>query len=146
MCSTRLAGNAGPKKSPKIQHLCTIAQLSRAISSQLRHIATIRKKLLKQHCLPHMSSRYGELRPTSSEIGPVVCGTPTNFNGFRVLAALLHGILVVGVSQTLRRWTEGTTYTRQGGHHVGHWPTFLVLEAVDRYADFACTQHFAASL
>jgi len=29
-------------------------------------------------------------------------GTPANFNGFRVLAALLHGNLVVGVSQILR--------------------------------------------
>jgi len=44
----------------------------------------------------------------------------------RVLAVLLHGTLVVGVSQTLRHWTEGATYIRQGGHHVGHWPTFLV--------------------
>jgi len=42
------------------------------------------------------------------------------------LVALLHGTLVVGVSQTLRRWTEGATYIRQGDHHVGHWPTFLV--------------------
>jgi len=32
----------------------------------------------------------------------------------------------VCVSQTLRLWTEGTTYIRQGDHHVGHWPTFLV--------------------
>jgi len=32
--------------------------------------------------------------------------------------------LVVGVSQTLRRWTEGATYVRHGDHHVGHWPTF----------------------
>jgi len=55
-------------------------------------------------------------------------GTPANFNGFRILAALLHGTLVVGVSQTLlRHWTEGATYIRQGGHHVGHWPTFLVM-------------------
>jgi len=30
----------------------------------------------------------------AAEIGPVVWGTPPNFNGFRVLAALLHGILV----------------------------------------------------
>jgi len=30
----------------------------------------------------------------------------------------------MGVSQTLRRWTEGATYIRQVGHHVGHWPTF----------------------
>ena len=65
--------------------------------------------------------------PLSAEIGPVVWGTPANFNGFGVLAALLHSILVVGISQTLRRWTEGAIYIRQGGHHVGHWPTFLVI-------------------
>jgi len=28
----------------------------------------------------------------TAEIDPVVCGTPANFNRFRVLAALLHGI------------------------------------------------------
>jgi len=41
--------------------------------------------------------------PLVAEIGPVVWGTPANFNGFRVLAVLLHGTVVVGVSQTLRR-------------------------------------------
>jgi len=41
--------------------------------------------------------------PLAAEIGPVVWGTPANFNGFRVLAALLHGTQVLGVSQTLRR-------------------------------------------
>jgi len=55
-----------------------------------------------------------------------VWGTPSNFNGFRALAVLLHGTLVVGVSQTLRHSTEGATSIWQGGHHVGHWPTFLV--------------------
>jgi len=53
-----------------------------------------------------------------------------NFNRFRVLAALLHGTLVVGVSQTWRRRTEGATYIWQGGHHVGRWPTFLVLKII----------------
>ena len=43
---------------------------------------------------------FGKL---AAEIVSLVWGTPENFNGFRVLAALLHGILVVGVSQTLRR-------------------------------------------
>jgi len=38
----------------------------------------------------------------TAEIRWRVWGTPSNFNGFRVLAALLHGTLVVGVSQTLR--------------------------------------------
>jgi len=41
--------------------------------------------------------------PLAAEIGPVLWGTPVNFNGFRVLAALLHGSQVVGVGQTLRR-------------------------------------------
>ena len=35
-----------------------------------------------------------------------VWGTRAHFNQLRVLAALLHGTLVVGVSQTLQRWTE----------------------------------------
>jgi len=63
--------------------------------------------------------------PLAAEIDPVVCGDPANFNGFRVLAALLHGTPALGVSQTSRRWTEGATYIRQGGHHIGHWPNFL---------------------
>jgi len=50
-----------PKKSPKIRHLGTIAQFSRAISSQLKHISTIGKKLIKQRYL-QMSSQYGERR------------------------------------------------------------------------------------
>jgi len=41
-----------------------------------------------------------------------------------ILAASLHGTRVVGVSQTLWRSAEGATYIRQGGHHVGHRPTF----------------------
>jgi len=64
--------------------------------------------------------------PLAAEIFSLVWGTPANFNGFRILAALLHGTLVVSVSQTLGRSTEGGIYIRQGGHHVGHWPTFLV--------------------
>jgi len=37
--------------------------------------------------------------PLAAEIISLVWGTQDNFNGFRVLAALLHGTLVVGVSQ-----------------------------------------------
>ena len=116
--------NTGPQKSPKSRHLGTIVQLCRAISSQLRHISTIGKKLLNSNIsstCPMMN--FG---PLAAEICWRVWGTPANFSGFRVLAALPHGTLVVGVSQTLRRWREGASYIRQGGHHVGHWPTFLV--------------------
>ena len=38
--------------------------------------------------------------PLAAEIVSLVWGSPGNFNGFRFLAALLHGTLVVGVSQT----------------------------------------------
>jgi len=76
---------------------------------------------------PHNMVNFGLL---AAEICWRVWGTPAHFNGFRVLAALLHGTLVVGVSQSLRRWTEHTTYIWQGGHHIGHWPTFYRLQLV----------------
>jgi len=124
MCCTRLAANAGPKNVVKNRHLGTIAQLRRAISSQLRHVWTIRKKLVKQQYHLHMSSQYGELGPLAAEI--VLLVYPGNFNGFRVLAALLHCTLVVGLQPNFAALSRGATYIRQGGHHVGHWPTFLV--------------------
>jgi len=37
--------------------------------------------------------------PLTAETGSVVWGTSANFNGFRVLAALLHCTLVVGVTR-----------------------------------------------
>jgi len=51
-----------------------------------------KKKLVKPQYVLHMSPQCGELRPLVAEIDPVVWGAPANFNGFRVLAALLHGI------------------------------------------------------
>ena len=45
--------------------------------------------------------------PLAAEIlsfgASLVWGIAGNFNGFRVLEALLHGSVVVGVRQTLRR-------------------------------------------
>ena len=46
------------------------------------------------HICPHNMVNFG---PLVAEICWRVWGTPANFNGFRVLAELLHGILVVGV-------------------------------------------------
>jgi len=98
MCCLRLAANTGRENVAKNRHLDTIAQLGRAISSQLRHISTIGKNLLSSNtsftCLYNMVN-FG---PLVAEILSLVWGTAANFNGFGVLAALLHGILVVGVS------------------------------------------------
>jgi len=99
----RLAENTGRKNDAKISQLRTMAQICRAISSQLRHISTIGKKTFKRQypsTRPYNMVNFG---PAAAEIGSGVWGTPANFNGFRILAALLHRTVVLGVSQTLRR-------------------------------------------
>jgi len=111
------------QKSPSGHHSTT---LSGYIFATKACIDNRKKNFLSSNIsptCPHNMVNFGLL---AAEIVSLVWGTPGNFNGFRVLAALLHGISVVGVSQSLRRWTEGATYIRQDGHHVGHWPTFLV--------------------
>ena len=65
MCCTGLAENTGRKKVAKNRYLGTITQLCRAISSQLRHVSTIGKKLLSSNMSSRCPPRYGELRPTS---------------------------------------------------------------------------------
>jgi len=51
-----------------------------------------RKKLFKQQYVLHMSLQYGELLLTNGWDLLASLGHPANFNGFRVLAPLLHGI------------------------------------------------------
>jgi len=92
MCCWRLAANTGRKKVAKNRHLGTIAQLQRAISSQLRHASTIGKKLLSSNTSSTCSYNMVNFGPLLAEILSLVWGTPANFNGSRVLAALLHGI------------------------------------------------------
>ena len=87
-----------PKNRKKIRCLGTIAQLCRVMSSQLRHISTIEKKLLNSNVSPTRPHNMVNFGPLTAEIVSGVWGTPANFNGFRVLAALLHGTLVVGVA------------------------------------------------
>ena len=87
------------QKSRQNRYLGTIPQLCRALSSQLRCVSTIRKKLVKQQYLPHMPLQYDELGPLTAEICWRVLGTPANFSRFRVLAVLLHGTPVVGSAQ-----------------------------------------------
>ena len=112
--------NQSPKNAPSGHHRTTLSDDIFAAKACIDN----RKNLLNSNTsstCPDNTVNYG---PLAAEICWWVWGTPENFNGFRVLAALLH-VTLVGVSQTLRCWTEGDTYIRQGGHHVGHWPTFL---------------------
>ena len=96
-CCARLAGNAGPKKSPSGHHRTT---LSGYIFATKAHIDNRKKNLLSSN----ISSTY-----------------PHN------MAALLHGIqqwASAKLCDVEQRVTEGGTYVRQGDHHVVHWPTF----------------------
>jgi len=58
--------------------------------------------------------------PLAAEIGLPVWGTPANFNGFRVLAVLLHGSQVVSVSQTLNRGRHLCSAGRQSRWALVH--------------------------
>jgi len=68
------------------------------MSSQLRHISTIGKNFLSSNISSTRSHNMVYFGPLAAEIDPVVWSTPPNFNWFRVVTALLHCILVVGVS------------------------------------------------
>jgi len=192
MCCTRLADNTGRKNYAKNRHLHTITQLCRAISWQITDVSTIVKILLNGNISSICSHNMVNFRPLTDDICWRVCGTPANFNGFRVLASLLHRRRSTEANQTLHdvwpsptlvhyihiilggllppsgilpaakftlrpsfafsyigsvtarhsssgrqpklaawynEWNygtfaEGATYIRQGGHHVGHRPTF----------------------
>jgi len=76
------------QKSPSGHHQTTSTGYIFATKAHIDN----RKKLVKQQYLLHMSLQYGALGPVAAEILSLVWGTPANFNGFRVLAALLHGI------------------------------------------------------
>jgi len=49
------------------------------------------KKLVKQQYVLKCSHNMVNFCPVVAEIGLPGWGTPANFNGFRILAALLHG-------------------------------------------------------
>ena len=114
------------QKSPSGHHRTT---LSGYIFATKAHIDN-RKKLVKQQYVLHMSPQYGELWPTSGWERFTSLGYPCKFPLVLCLGSVTVRHLVVGISQILRCWTEGATYIRQGDHHVGHWPTLLVVRVI----------------
>jgi len=85
------------QKLPSGHHPTT---LSGYIFATTARIDNQKKNLLSSNIsptCPHNMVNFGLL---AAEILSLVWRTPGNFNGFRILAALLHSTLVVGVSQT----------------------------------------------
>ena len=113
------------QKSPSRHHRTT---LSGYIFGNKARIDNQKKNLLSTNMsstCPHNMVNFG---PLAAEIGPVFWGTPANFKSRLGSVTACH--VVVGVSQTLWRGTEGATYVRQDDHHFGHWPTFLVNNSI----------------
>jgi len=73
------------------------------------------KKLVKQQYLLHMSAQHGELRPTSGWDRFGSLGHPSYFQRLPRLGSVTARHVVVGVSQTLRRWTEGAMHLCSAG-------------------------------
>ena len=81
------------KNSPSGHHHTTLSHYTFATKAR---VDNQKKNLLKSNTsstCPHNMANFG---PLTAEIGLPVWGTPANFNRFCLLAALLHGTLVVG--------------------------------------------------
>ena len=131
MRCTRLAANTGRKKSSSRHHRTTLSGhmfATKACIDNRKNFSNSNTSSTR----PHNMVNFG---PITAEHCWRVWGTPANFNGFRVLAALLHGTPAVGVSQTLRRSAEGATYIRQG---ASRWASaHILVSSVVGHRNFA---------
>jgi len=100
MCCTQLAGNTGRKNDAKILHLGTIAQLCRAVSSQLWCVSTIGKTVKWQYLL-HMSSQYGKHRPTNGGDRLGSLGHPSKFQRVSRLEFITAATSLTATNQAL---------------------------------------------
>jgi len=100
MCCARIAENTASKKSPSGHHPTTF---SGYIFATKACIDNPKKNLLSSNISSTCALNMVNFGPLAADIVSLVWGTPANFNGFRVLTALLHGTLIVGVSRTLWR-------------------------------------------
>ena len=95
MCCTRLAEIQDAKNaqnSPSGHHR---TNLSGYVFATKAHIDNQKKNLFNNNISPTRPHNMVNFGQVTAEIDSVVSA---NFNGFRVLVALLHGTLVVGVS------------------------------------------------
>jgi len=119
---------------------CRTPKLSGYIFAIKAHIDN-RKNLLNNNVsptCPHNMVNFGLL---AAEICWRVWGTPAIFNGFRVLAALLHGTLVVGVRQNFaalnrrRHLHSPGRSSRWALAHISSYTIFLVDMCLTKLCD-----------
>jgi len=93
---TWLAENTGHKNDAKNRHLCTIAQLYQAVSSQLRHVSTIGKIFFKQQYVFRMLPQYGKLLPVNGWERLASFGHPSKFRRVSRLVFVTAATLLAG--------------------------------------------------
>ena len=86
MCCTRLAGNTGHKISPFWHHRIPLSDYIFGTKACID-----KKNLLNSNTSSTCPDNMVNFGLLTAEIRWRVWGTPATFNGFRVLAALLHG-------------------------------------------------------
>jgi len=113
------------QKSPSGHHHTT---LSGYIFATKACIDNRKKNLLSSNISPICPHNMVNFGPLVAEIVSLVWGTSGNFNGFRILTALLHGTLVVGVIQTaaLNRGRHLYSAGRPSRWALAHTSSFLV--------------------
>ena len=126
MCCTGLAATTGRKKVAKNRHLGTIAQLRRAIFATKAHIDNRKKNLLSSNTsstCPYSMVNFGLL---SAEILSLVWAPLQISTGF---ASWQRYCTASGSGRqpNFAALNRGRHLYSAGDHHVGHWPTFLVL-------------------
>jgi len=122
MCCTQLAEIQDAKNC----HLSTIAQLCRAISSRLRHVSTIGKKLVKQQYLLNVSPQYGKLQPTSGCDHFVSWEHPCKFQRVSRLGSLTARHSSIGRQPNFAALKRGCHLYSAGQPSRWALPTFLV--------------------
>jgi len=98
MCVAEIQDAKIAKNLPSGHHRTTLSGYIFAIKARIDN----RKKLVKQQYVPPRLYNMVNFGLLAAEIVLLVWGTSANFNRFRVLEALLHDTLVVGVSETLQ--------------------------------------------
>jgi len=96
-----MAENTVRKKSRKIRHVHHRTTLSGYVFATKARIDN-RKNILSINISPTCVHNMVNFGKPAAEIGPVVWGTPSNFNRFRVLASLLQRHRSTEANQTLR--------------------------------------------
>jgi len=97
MCFTRLAENTGCKNSPSAHHGTNLSGYIFATKASIDN----RKNLLNSDISATHFQNIMNFCPLTAEICWRVWGTSANFNGFRVLASLLHPCRSTEVNQSL---------------------------------------------